>query len=460
MTAVWRRWARGCVSALLVCAVAPLVGPSSAPTTPAALGLSPADDAPVLDRVLDDPLEAHLRSVAVSEDRTARARALRDAAEGAVSPKGRLWSVSELTDHGLPVAAQRAYRRAAEVMARTDPGCGLPWTLLAGIGRVESDHGRYGGARLGADGVSRPRIIGLRLDGRGPVAAIRDTDDGRLDGDRVWDRAVGPMQFIPSTWATAARDGDGDGRTSPHDLDDAAAAAAAYLCSGAGSLRDPATQAAALYRYNQDDYYVALVQAFEVGYRTGSFVMPPPPPAEEELAERRRARRAARLAALRVERRDERRAELRDGRRKERDRRTAAGRAGGPEASPSPTPSAKPSTKPKPNPKPSSSATPTQPPAAPAAPTPAEPEPPKPYGKTGAVTECDGGYCLAGTPLDLGALAGGEAKAHDDYDLDGLVETNGEEVAGLLGSAKVTMTVVELGDGRLGIYAINGKSVS
>ena len=38
---------------------------------------------------------------------------------------------------------------------------------------------------------------------------------GRLDGDDTWDRAVGPMQFIPSTWAWSGRDGDGDGVAQP-----------------------------------------------------------------------------------------------------------------------------------------------------------------------------------------------------------------------------------------------------
>ena len=87
------------------------------------------------------------------------------------------------------------------------------------------------------------------------------------------------MQFLHRH---LGRDGDGDGRRSPHDLDDSAAAAATYLCSGSGSLLDPSARAAAIYRYNQDDYYVALVQAFEVGYRTGVFVIPSPPVDEDE----------------------------------------------------------------------------------------------------------------------------------------------------------------------------------
>ncbi|MGH3330573.1 MAG: hypothetical protein ACRDPJ_04620, partial [Nocardioidaceae bacterium] len=65
------------------------------------------------------------------------------------SPKGtRVWSASAMTDGGIPAAAARAYRNAAAATAVTDPSCQLPWTLLAGIGRVESDHGRYGGSVL------------------------------------------------------------------------------------------------------------------------------------------------------------------------------------------------------------------------------------------------------------------------------------------------------------------------
>src|SRR5215217_8885803 len=49
---------------------------------------------------------------------------------------------------GIPVAALRAYQTAAATVAIKDPTCGLDWALLAGIGRVESDHGRYGGSVL------------------------------------------------------------------------------------------------------------------------------------------------------------------------------------------------------------------------------------------------------------------------------------------------------------------------
>ena len=57
-------------------------------------------------------------------------------------------------------------------------------------------------------------------------AAIADTDGGALDGDARWDHAVGPMQFIPSTWQLAGRDGNGDGTADPFNIDDAALSAA------------------------------------------------------------------------------------------------------------------------------------------------------------------------------------------------------------------------------------------
>ncbi len=187
------------------------------------------------------------------------------------------WTASSLAEHDLPSAAMRAYKNAARTIDASMPGCHLPWTLLAGIGRVESDHGRYGGSVLGNDGVPRPAIVGVALNGAGPVAAIHDSDNGRFDGDTVWDRAVGPMQFIPTTWRSAGRDGDGDGVKSPNDIDDAALASAAYLCHGGRDLSGTSAERAAIFSYNPSEYYVDLVSAFAHGYATGSFVIPSPP---------------------------------------------------------------------------------------------------------------------------------------------------------------------------------------
>jgi membrane-bound lytic murein transglycosylase B len=71
--------------------------------------------------------------------------------------------------------------------------------MVAGVGRVESNHGTQGGAGFAANGDVTPPSTGIPLDGRKGVKRIRDTDGGRWDGDRTWNRAVGPMQFIPTS---------------------------------------------------------------------------------------------------------------------------------------------------------------------------------------------------------------------------------------------------------------------
>lgn len=132
---------------------------------------------------------------------------------------------------GVPARALRSYGNAELVLREENPDCRLSWAMLAGIGRVESDHGRHGGAVIGADGRPSPPIIGVALDGSPGVKAIADTDGGKFDGDTVYDRAVGPMQFIPSTWAVMGVDASGDGKADPHQIDDAALSAAFYLCA-------------------------------------------------------------------------------------------------------------------------------------------------------------------------------------------------------------------------------------
>jgi hypothetical protein len=200
--------------------------------------------------------------------------------QASVSAPGESSSVLEVSPGvDLPAPALRAYQFAEAVMRRADPACRLDWSLLAAIGDVESDHGRYGGAQVRPDGASTPHILGPRLDGGGEVAAIADTDQGGLDGDGRWDRAVGPMQFIPSTWALVGADADGDGGRDPHDIDDAALAAAAYLCAGDGDLSTPAGQEEAVYRYNHSDSYVDLVLQLAAAYADDGFALTAPQPA-------------------------------------------------------------------------------------------------------------------------------------------------------------------------------------
>lgn len=183
--------------------------------------------------------------------------------------------VKNASTNGIPSAALSAYQRAATVINAADKGCKLPWQLVAAIGRVESDHGRYGGNTLGKDGVSRPGIYGVPLNGSKNTQAIRDTDAGQYDNDGRWDRAVGPMQFIPSTWSVVGVDADGDGKRNPQDIDDAALAAAVYLCSGNEDLSTEAGQKKAVFRYNHSNSYVALVLDLTKAYLQGDFTSVP-----------------------------------------------------------------------------------------------------------------------------------------------------------------------------------------
>lgn len=173
------------------------------------------------------------------------------------------------TAPGVPARALQAYQHAARLLAAADPACRLDWQLLAAIGMVESHHGTYGGNRLDADGVARPGIYGIPLDGRAGTARILDSDGGALDRDTRYDRAVGPMQFIPGTWRLVGSDAEPDGRKDPQDIDDAAAAAGVYLCSGPGDLSDPGDRYAAVFRYNHSDAYVRRVLAIADVYSRG-----------------------------------------------------------------------------------------------------------------------------------------------------------------------------------------------
>ncbi|HEX5493490.1 MAG TPA: lytic transglycosylase domain-containing protein [Mycobacteriales bacterium] len=182
--------------------------------------------------------------------------------------------VAALGASGIPEVALRAYVHAAQSVAVSDPSCRLDWSVLAAIGRVESNHGRFGGAQLRADGSTTRPILGIPLDGRPGVARILDTDDGAFDGDVTYDRAVGPMQFLPSTWHFVAADGNGDGAADPNNIFDATLGAARYLCAGGADLGNRAALTAAILRYNHSDAYAALVLALADAYRTGHRVLP------------------------------------------------------------------------------------------------------------------------------------------------------------------------------------------
>ncbi|MEQ7847577.1 lytic murein transglycosylase [Nocardioides kribbensis] len=174
------------------------------------------------------------------------------------------WVTRTASATGVPAPAVRAYGQAQLSQVG---GCALGWTTLAGIGWVESQHGTLGGRRLGEDGRSSSTILGPALDGTGDVAAIRSTRASAVwHGDRRWEHAVGPMQFLPSTWERWATDGDADGAADPRDLDDAAAAAARYLCASGADLDTGPSWSAAVLSYNHSSAYVEAVRLAALTY--------------------------------------------------------------------------------------------------------------------------------------------------------------------------------------------------
>jgi hypothetical protein len=139
---------------------------------------------------------------------------------------------SGIAQTDIPPTYLRLYRLAARRF-------GLDWAVLAGIGRVECDHGRDPDPSCTKEG------------------AVNSAGAG------------GPMQFIAATWHAYGLDGDGDGKLSRWDPADAIYAAANYLrASGA-----PADYHRALLAYNHAESYVAAVMSWAARYRDAT---PPP----------------------------------------------------------------------------------------------------------------------------------------------------------------------------------------
>jgi membrane-bound lytic murein transglycosylase B len=175
------------------------------------------------------------------------------------------------TEAGVPATVLDAYKKAADELGSSKPGCNLPWQLLAAIGKVESGQAR--GGRVDAEGTTFSPILGPVLDGNG-FASIRDTDGGLYDDDSTYDRAVGPMQFIPSTWAWAGRDGNGDGKKDPNNIYDAALAAGHYLCRMDWDLSRQADLHSAILSYNNSQDYLHTVLTWLEYYRKGTHSIP------------------------------------------------------------------------------------------------------------------------------------------------------------------------------------------
>lgn len=181
---------------------------------------------------------------------------------------------------GIPATVLDAYQRATVRLGEEQPACGVAVPLLAAIGRVESNHARDGA--LDRAGRAQPPIFGPQLNGGPGVATIYDTDGGRLDGDPVYDRAVGPMQFIPSTWARWGADANGDGTADPQNIFDSTLAAARYLCAAGGDLTTDIGLHRAIRAYNRPDQYLQAVLSWMRVYAGGAIALPDSAPSDAQ----------------------------------------------------------------------------------------------------------------------------------------------------------------------------------
>lgn len=161
----------------------------------------------------------------------------------------------------IPPRMLTAYKKAVQLVGRYLPQCrGMRWPILAGIAKVESNHAI--GRTIADNGDIRPRIYGVLLNGTGAggnTTSFPDTDNGWWDATASGERAVGPFQFLPSTWEGIGKDANGDKTADPHNADDAALGAAVYLCGNGRDLMKRSQLEAAILQYNHSNEYVANV---------------------------------------------------------------------------------------------------------------------------------------------------------------------------------------------------------
>lgn len=173
------------------------------------------------------------------------------------------WAAGLAGPTGIPPRALEAYGLAQLVVARLDPACHLSWVTVAGLARIESDHGRYRGSAVQPDGEVLPPVVGVPLDGTHGNASIPGTG-----GDSA--RARGPLQFIPSTWARWGTDAHGGGRADVDDIDDAAVTAGRYLCADGRDVATGAGWTAAVLSYDESADYVRRVFTAASAYAAGT----------------------------------------------------------------------------------------------------------------------------------------------------------------------------------------------
>jgi membrane-bound lytic murein transglycosylase B len=205
----------------------------------------------------DGPLEAE----AWAEPAAAPVAAATPTGPGVAGLVDPTWLEETATSTRIPQRALAAYAGVAIDKARQMPTCGLGWNTLAAIGFAESRHGTHAGSSIAPDGTASPPILGIALDGAS-TAHIPDSDQGAVDGDAQYDRAVGPMQLIPQTWRNWHVDANADGVEDPQNIDDATLASANYLCRASGDMAHEDGWLAGIGAYNSDpDYAVIIAQA-------------------------------------------------------------------------------------------------------------------------------------------------------------------------------------------------------
>ncbi len=221
--------------------------------------------APVLPQALDDGGEDAPPQATWAPPVALPVAAATPAGGGAADLVDADWLAATAAATGIPSRALAAYAGVALLKNQITPTCGLSWTTLAAIGYVESRHGTHGGSAVGPDGTVTPGIFGIALDG-GSTDEITDTDGGAIDGDAVYDRAVGPMQLIPQTWKNWHVDVSGDGIEDPQNIDDATMATASYLCRASPDMTTESGWRAGIAAYNGAESYLRAVATAAVGY--------------------------------------------------------------------------------------------------------------------------------------------------------------------------------------------------
>ncbi|MGW1616388.1 C40 family peptidase [Streptomyces sp. NPDC002285] len=186
------------------------------------------------------------------------------AADGGIAEGG--------TAANIPPRMLTAYKKATQQVVKHVPKCrGMHWPVLSGIAKVESNHAI--GRNITETGDIRPKIYGVLLNGSGAsgnTTVFPDTDNGRWDGTTTAERAVGPFQFLPSTWEGVGKDTSGERRADPHNADDAALGAAIYLCGNGRDLTKRTQLKAAIFRYNRSNAYVTNVLGWIDQYTTAA----------------------------------------------------------------------------------------------------------------------------------------------------------------------------------------------